>query len=57
MRAKGKRVFMDVFEPTELKAQVEREKRIKESSLALAIQRSMVREAVSVNVTGEKWAL
>ena len=26
MRAKGKRVFMDVFEPTELKAQVEREK-------------------------------
>ena len=57
MRAKGKRVFMDVFEPTELNAQVEREKRIKESSLALAIQRSMVREAVSVNVTGEKWAL
>lgn len=55
MRAKGRRVWLDVLGKTELNAQVEREKRIKESSLDLAIQRSVVRKAVSAERAGREF--
>lgn len=55
MRAKGRRVWLDVLGTTELNAQVEREQRIKESSLDLAIQRSVVRKAVSAERAGREF--
>lgn len=55
MSAKGRRVLLDVLGTTELNAQVEREKRIKESSLDLAIQRSVVRKAVSAECAGREF--
>lgn len=47
MRAKDRRVWLDVFGPTELNARVRRQKRIERSSLDVAIQRSIIQNPLS----------
>lgn len=56
MRAKDRRVWLDVFGPTELNARVRRQKRIERSSLDVAIQRSIVRKVVLAECVGGRLA-